>query len=187
MSWVLLGHYNHKTPITIEAGWYSANLVKHLVEGLNMPTASIKYKVNHEAYPKSRHLLEVRRVPLRHVRRGRGETIVQQLHRHVGLFRFAEPTRQKEITWEFPSRITRVVPVCSNRVPGKAGWPGSHAIKMFKKKTIYIRSRLDQLTLFNRPLKVTLSTFNGSTNHALVKPDILNQICIECWWPWSWE
>ena len=48
--------HNHKTPITIEAGWYSANLVKHLVEGLNMPTASIKYKLSHEAYPKSRHL-----------------------------------------------------------------------------------------------------------------------------------
>ena len=41
--------HNYKTSITIEAGWYSANLVKHLVERLNIPTASITYKLNHDA------------------------------------------------------------------------------------------------------------------------------------------
>ena len=30
--------HNNGTSITIEAGWYSANLVKHLANGLNMPT-----------------------------------------------------------------------------------------------------------------------------------------------------
>ena len=42
--------------------------------------------------------------------------------------------------------LNRVVPVCRNRDPGKAGWPGCHVIKMLKEQTIYIRSGLARLT-----------------------------------------
>ena len=36
--------YNYKTPIKIEAGFYSSNLISYLVETLHMPVSQIKYK-----------------------------------------------------------------------------------------------------------------------------------------------
>ena len=37
--------YNYGSPIVIEAGFYSSNLISYLVEELNMPTKQIKYKI----------------------------------------------------------------------------------------------------------------------------------------------
>ena len=37
--------YNYNTPLKIEAGFYSAGLVRYLVEELTMPTQQIKYKI----------------------------------------------------------------------------------------------------------------------------------------------
>ena len=36
--------YNYKTPVKIEAGFYSSNLISYLVDTLNMPLSQIKYK-----------------------------------------------------------------------------------------------------------------------------------------------
>ena len=38
--------------------------------------------------------------------------------------------------------LDRVVPVCSDPDPGKAGWPGCHVMKMLKKQTICLRNGL---------------------------------------------
>ena len=37
--------YNYRTPLKIEAGFYSSNLVSYLVKVLNMPIGQIKYKI----------------------------------------------------------------------------------------------------------------------------------------------
>ena len=37
--------YNYETPLKIEAGFYSSNLISYLVNELNMPTNQIKYKI----------------------------------------------------------------------------------------------------------------------------------------------
>ena len=47
--------------------------------------------------------------------------------------------------------LNRVVPVCSNRDPDKAGWPGCHVINVLKKQTIYIRNGLARFNQANSP------------------------------------
>ena len=42
---ILLVLRNYSNPIKIEAGFYSSNLVSHLVDTLHMPTSQIKYKI----------------------------------------------------------------------------------------------------------------------------------------------
>lgn len=37
--------YNYKTPIKIESGFYSFDLISYLVETLHMPVSQIKYKI----------------------------------------------------------------------------------------------------------------------------------------------
>ena len=54
--------------------------------------------------------------------------------------------------------LNRVVQVCSNWDPGKAGWTGCHVIKMLKKQTIYIRSGLAWLTGPTWPLRTNRVT-----------------------------
>ena len=45
VSFILMRLQSTVTPIIIEAGFYSANLVGYLVEVLHMPITQIKYKI----------------------------------------------------------------------------------------------------------------------------------------------